>query len=255
MRIEFLGAYGGNTNANNLTSFFVDGFLAIDAGALTQSLSFERQKTITDVLVSHSHLDHTLSLPFLADNLYGVLEKPLRIWGSQCVIDALRNHVFNEVTWPDFSVLPSADNPTVAFSTLAPEQTVQIGHLRVTPVPVNHVAPCTGFFVECTRTDACALYTADTCTTDRIWELANLRKNLKVVIVDCSFPNEMEDLAVISGHMTPKLLARDLAKLERDCEIFVYHIKPMHEEQMLAELAALNLPRLTVDLQGRAFEF
>jgi len=255
MKIEFLGAYGGNTDTTNLTSFFVDDFLAIDAGALTQMLSFERQKTVTDVLVSHSHLDHTLSLPFLADNLFDAVDRPLRIWSSQHVIDVLRRHVFNEAVWPDFSALPSPERPTIAFAPLEPEQTTAIRHLRVTPVPVNHVVPCTGFFVESARDDACVLYTADTSSTDRIWELANERENLKAIIVDCSFPNEMEDLASLSGHFTPRLLARDLTKLKRDCEILIYHIKPMFEARMIEQLAAIGLTARNVGLQGRVMEF
>ena len=79
MKLELLGTYGGSTDTNSLTSFLLDGFLAIDAGSLTQSLSLERQAKISDILISHSHLDHTLSLPFLADNMFGERPEPIRI--------------------------------------------------------------------------------------------------------------------------------------------------------------------------------
>ena len=105
MNVNLLGTYGGNTATNFLTGFFVDEFLAIDAGSLTQTMSLQEQLRITDILVSHSHLDHTLSLPFLADNLFGEIEQPIRVWAGAPVIDALKKHVFNDVTWPDFSVL------------------------------------------------------------------------------------------------------------------------------------------------------
>ena len=254
MKVELLGAYGGSTNTTNLTSFFVDDFLAIDAGCLTQSLSLERQFLISDVFVSHSHLDHTLSLPFLADNLFGETSEPLRVWASREVLDALRKYMFNDVLWPDFSVLPSPDSPTITFSTLAAEQTLRIRHLNITPIPVNHVVPCHGYLIESTLTDSSFLYTADTCNSDRIWELANAQANLKAIIVDCSFPNEFEDLAVLSGHMTAQLLKRDLAKLERDCAIYVYHIKPMYEDIIKRELAALERPRLSIAKQGATLE-
>ena len=82
-------------------------------------------------------------------------------------------------------------------------------------------------------------------------ELANRIENLKTVIVDCSFPNAYEELAVTSGHMTPRLLVRDLAKLKRDCDILIYHIKPMYEETVIAELDRCHIPRLVARNQSR----
>lgn len=255
MKVELLGTYGGSTDTAFLTSFLFNECLAVDAGCLTQTLSLARQRLVTDVLISHSHLDHTLSLPFLADNLFGERAEPLRIWAAPVVIDALKSHMFNEVTWPDFSALPSREAPTITFCPLAPEVPVEVCGLRVTPIPVAHVVPTQGFLIECPVADASVLYTADTSTTDRIWALASDRANLKAVIVDCSFPNEYEELARLSGHMTPSLLGRDLAKLGRACDILVYHIKPMYEDVLKAELAALGLPRLQTDLQSRILQW
>ena len=248
MKIELLGTFGGNTDENKLTSFLIDDFLAVDAGALTQSLSLERQSKITDIVISHAHLDHTLSLPFLADNMFGEIDGPIRVHASAYVIKALRDHVFNEVTWPDFTILPNSDNPTMTLRELQAEETVAIRHLRITPIKVNHVVPCYGYIIESTLSGKCLLYTADTANTDRIWELANRRKNLQAVIVDCSFPNNFEELAVASGHMTPQMLARDLAKLKIDCRILVYHIKPMYSDRLKSELQALDHPRLEADI-------
>ena len=89
------------------------------------------------------------------------------------------------------------------------------------------------------------------CTADRVWEIANATDNLKCVIVDCSFPNHLEDLAVASGHMTPQMLARDLKKLERKIPILVYHLKPSFERQMAEELDALGLELLNYRIQGQ----
>lgn len=255
MKVEFLGTFGGNTESNYLTSFFIDDHIAVDAGSLTQALSLERQLLISDILISHSHLDHTLSLPFLADNIFGEREEPLRIWAHPTVINALRRHIFNEVTWPDFSVLPNPEQPTLQFCPLESSVTVTIGGLRVTPVPVNHVVPTHGFMIECPNTNASILYSADTTTTDQLWQLANGQSNLKAIVVDCSFPNDFESLAKLSGHMTPDLLRQDLTKLKRDCQILIYHLKPMYKDVLLAELGALGIDNLKVDLQGQTFHW
>ena len=254
MKVEILGAYGGSTDTSFLTSFLIDDFLAVDAGCLTQTLNLENQAKITDILISHTHLDHTLSLSFLVDNMFGLREEPIRIWSGDEMISGMRLHLFNDVTWPDFSVLPSADKPSLTFNSVGEGQTIRLRHLNVTPIWVNHVVPCFAFFVECTETGACLLYTADTTSTDRVWKVANERPRLDAVIVDCSFPNDMEDLARASGHMTPRLLAQDLSKLSHDCSILVYHIKPMFEQVMRVQLAELNLKNLMVGIQGRVFE-
>jgi ribonuclease BN (tRNA processing enzyme) len=255
MKIEFLGAYGGSTNHQNLTSFIVDDRFAIDAGALAQSLSLDRQYAIDNIIISHSHLDHTLSLPFLADNIFGQREKPLRIWSTQTVLDALEAHIFNEVTWPDFQLLPSAENPTIELIPLTATETTEIDGYAVTPIPVNHVIPCTGFLVVSNTTGSAVLYTADTTRTDEIWICANKQPKLDAVIVDCSFPNDMEELAIASGHMTPAMLGRELEKLEHDCPVLIYHIKPIFEEVMVDQLEALRDKRVVCNIQGRTMTF
>jgi len=255
MKLEILGAYGGNTDTNFLTSFCIDGFLAVDAGCLTQGLSLKRQTQITDILISHSHLDHTLSLPFLVDNLFGITQSPLKVWTHDHVIRALREHIFNEIVWPDFTQLPSLEKPSITFKEIHSETSFDIKHLTITPVQVNHVVTCFGFLIESKLSDSAILFTADTCSTDRVWAIAKTCPNLKAVIIDCSFPNDMEDLAVISGHMTPALVARDLAKLGRDIDVLIYHIKPHFEEIITQQLHALNLPRLRTKIQEKSFTF
>ncbi|MCB1051951.1 MAG: 3',5'-cyclic-nucleotide phosphodiesterase [Acidobacteria bacterium] len=251
MKLEILGSFGGNADTYRLTSLLVNDCLALDAGCLTSALTFERQLPIRNVMVSHAHSDHIGTLPYLIDNVFGYSDGPLRIHGSAAVIQALKDHVFNDVIWPDFSKLPSPSSPSMVFETLHAERPVHIGSLRVTPIPVNHLVPCTGFLVECQEQGSAFIYTADTAQTDRVWEIANATDNLKCVIVDCSFPNHLEDLAVASGHMTPQMLARDLKKLERKIPILVYHLKPSFERQMAEELDALGLELLNYRIQGQ----
>jgi ribonuclease BN (tRNA processing enzyme) len=255
MRLDILGAYGGNTDTNFLTSFCIDSFLAVDAGCLTQGLSLERQTKISDILLSHTHLDHILSLPFLVDNLFGMTSHPIRVWTHSAVINALQKHVFNEIIWPDFTQLPSPERPSLTFHEIQSEQSFELNHLRITPILVNHVVTCFGFLIECKLTQAALLFTADTGNTDRIWEIANACPNLKAVIIDCSFPNEMEDLAIASGHMTPLQVAQDLKKLHRDLQVMIYHIKPQFEEKITQQLQALSLPNLLTRIQNRTFTF
>ena len=254
MKVDILGAYGGNTVDHHMTNFIVDDFLAVDAGCITSTLTMDRQSAITDVVLSHAHIDHIGTLPLLVDNLFDQLTRPLMVWASQAVIDALKAHVFNEVIWPDFSRLPNPESPAICFNPIEPGVSFQLSHLKITPVPVNHLVPCYGYLIESIPDASAFLYSADTCSTDAIWELGNACENLKAVIVDCSFPNHLEDLARSSRHMTPRLLGQDLKKLDRDVDVYVYHIKPTFEAVMRKELAALDYPRLHTRLQSRCLE-
>lgn len=255
MKIDILGSFGGNARVFKLTSFLVDDFLALDAGCLTNSLSLERQYGITDVLLSHSHSDHTNTLPFLIDNQFGMVPSPLNVWASQQVIDVVKTHIFNDVVWPDFTRLPSEDSPAVVFHPLKPEEPFRLGHLVITPVQVNHIVPCFAFFLECRRSDATFLFTGDTTSTDRVWEIANARPNLKCVVVDCSFPNRMESLAQSSGHNTPALLKQDLFKLKTLPEVLVYHVKPSFQDEIMRELDDCGIAGLRLSRQGETLEF
>ena len=60
-------------------------------------------------------------------------------------------------------------------------------------------------------------YSSDTAPTERFWEVANRTKNLKALIVETSFPNELQDLANVSGHLTPQTLDLGARKLSATC--------------------------------------
>ena len=51
----------------------------LDAGTITAALSIEAQSKITDIFISHTHLDHIKSVLFLADNIIGRIKKPVNI--------------------------------------------------------------------------------------------------------------------------------------------------------------------------------
>ena len=65
MKIEVLGASGSASKGCRLTSLLINDTIALDAGSLAQTLTIERQEAVRSILLTHSHLDHTLGLPDL----------------------------------------------------------------------------------------------------------------------------------------------------------------------------------------------
>jgi ribonuclease BN (tRNA processing enzyme) len=118
MQIQVLGCGGGESSGTQLTALRINERLALDAGSLTRVLSVEEQLELRTVVLSHSHIDHTNGLPFFVENVYGVTDSPIDIYASQATIAAVRNHLFNSTTWPDFSHLPNANHPSIRFHEL-----------------------------------------------------------------------------------------------------------------------------------------
>jgi ribonuclease BN (tRNA processing enzyme) len=253
MELRVLGCSGGEAEGYRLTGLLVNGVLAIDAGSLTQALSVREQAGIRQIFISHSHLDHICSLPFFTKNIYGHNDVPVEIRALPETLAALRRHLFNDELWPDFSVIPSPDNPIIRYSEIKPGKTYELVGLRITPIPVNHLVPCVGYLVE--DDHSAFIFSSDTAETDQVYRVANKTKNLKLFITEASFPNEQAWLAEASKHLTPEKLGRELKKLKPNVQVGIYHLTPGDLPVMLPQIAAINDPRITMLDQAARFSW
>ena len=244
MELRILGCSGGEANGERLTGLLVNGCVAIDAGSLTAALTVDEQIKIHHVFISHSHLDHICTLPFFTKNIFGHTHDAVEIHALPETLDVLRRHLFNDELWPDFSVIPSPNDPTIRYTDIEAERTYDVCGLRITPIRVNHLVPCVGYKVEDGK-DA-FIFTSDTAETDRIWEVANDTPNLRLVIAEASFPNEQAGLAEASKHLTPDKLGVELRKLKSDVPVRIYHLTPGDRATMLPQLQALRDPRVSL---------
>ena len=244
MELRILGCSGGEADGERLTGLLVNGCVAIDAGSITAALTVEEQIDIQHVFLSHSHLDHICTLPFFTKNIFGHTRGAVEIHALPETLDVLRRHLFNDELWPDFSVIPSPNDPTIRYTEVVPERSYGVCGLEITPIRVNHLVPCVGYKVEDGR-DA-FVFTSDTAETDRIWEVANATPNLRLVIAEASFPNEQASLATASKHLTPASLGRELRKLHRDVPVRIYHLTPGDKAAMLPQIEALGDPRVSL---------
>ncbi len=242
MLLEVLGCSGGSVPNRRLPSFLINGHLLLEAGSVTSALPLGAQASIEHVLVSHAHLDHTVGLAFLVDNTQSAQTAAGRLATVTAasiapVVDDLRAHCFNNRLWPDFTRLPSPEEPALRLQTLRDGEPVEFGSLTIVPVPVQHSVPACGFVLH--DGTAGLVFSGDTGPTTDIWKVAHEFRAIRAILVETAFPNRLEELARVSGHFTPALLQREMEKMP-DAPLWVYHIKPAHFEETAEELGRLG---------------
>lgn len=255
MKVKILGCSGSETIGHMPPGFLVNDVMMLDAGTITAALSIEAQSKITDVLISHTHLDHIKSLMFLADNIIGRIRKPVNIRAIPAVLDAIRKHLLNDLIWPDFTKIPTSRNPVLTYAPMPVGKPVRIAGMMVKTIPVNHPVPAVGFVVS--DGTSSFIYSADTGPNEGLWMEARKVKNLKAIIVDTSFPNGFDGVAALSGHFTPAQLHEDLtkARVGTDVPLYIYHIKPVHKKKVIKELRALGRKNVKILQEGKTYHF
>ncbi len=237
MELHVLGADGGELLGYHSCGFLCDGQLLIDAGTVCSVLTLEEILQIDHVLISHTHLDHIKELGLMADLLMEKRKTPLRIYGSQSVIKTLKTHYFNDLIWPDFTKIPHRGTPVIELLELQPLKKIQLGPFQVLPIPVNHTVETTGFLIS--WKGGSFLYSSDTNTTEELWKIANAQDDLKWLLLDVAFPNRLQHIADLAGHLTAAMAKKELAKLHRKVNIAFYHLKPTFYQEVVADLKAV----------------
>lgn len=253
MLIQVLGGYGGESLECRMTCLLINGTIALDAGSLSQALSIDRQVEVHSIVLSHSHMDHTNSLPFFIENVFGKTERAIDIHASPATVYAIRKHLFNNDTWPDFTRLPNHLVPALRFHEKESEIAFVIDGVRFTPIPVDHLVPTYGFLIE--QNGAAVLWSSDTGPTQRFWEIANRTPNLKAVCIEVSFDNALQEIADVSFHLTPRTLEVELRKLEKRVPILLHHLKPSCVDRIKQEVRQLRNPDLEFLEQGKEYKF
>ncbi len=237
MRLRVLGCSGGIGGRHlRTTSMLLDRDVLIDAGTGVCDLTLAELTPIDRVFLTHSHLDHVAAIPFMVDTVGGMRDEPLAVYALPATIEILKNHIFNWSIWPDFTQIPTPEKPFLRYEPIEVGETVSLGGngRRITALPANHVVPAVGYQLDSGK--GSLVFTGDTTTNDPLWAIVNKIANLRQLIIECAFCNREKNLAIMSKHLCPSMLAEELAKLERSCDIFITHLKPGEIELTMEEL-------------------
>lgn len=253
MRVRVLGCSGGIGGDLRTTSMLVDDDVLIDAGTGVGDLSMHELTRIDHVFVTHSHLDHVTSIPFLVDTVGYMRDEPLTVHAIPQTLAILRDHLFNWKLWPDFSQIPDPGRPLLRYEPLSLGVPVALGERTITPLPANHVVPAVGYHLD--SGSASLVFTGDTTTNDPLWEQVNRIGNLRYLIIETALPDRERMLAVASKHLCPSLLAVELAKLTSAPDIYITHLKPREADLIMDEIAQRVTERHPQMLRnGQVFE-
>ena len=258
MRIQLLpstfDAQGVATLEQRLTCFLIDDCVAVDGGSIAIALTNEQRFNVKDVIVTHPHLDHIASLPIFIDDLYNTLQEPMRVHATEEVIGLLERDVFNWNVYPRFSDLKNDYGPVMEYVPIPIGTPFSVAHLNVVAVPVNHIVPTIGLIVSDGQKSVA--FSSDTAETEEFWKIVNEMKELDALLIETSFPDRMAKLAEVSRHFTPASLGQELKKLTHNgMDIMAVHLKPSYREEIIEQLNALNIPKLSVMEPGRVYEW
>lgn len=235
MKLRVLGCSGGiGGRHQRTTSFLVDHDILIDAGTGVTELSIAELAAIDHVFLTHAHLDHIAALPLMIDAVAERRDKPLTVYGTEAVLDSLRQHIFNWSIWPDFSVVPSAEQPFMRYRRIELAETVVLAGRRISALPAEHTVPAVGYRLD--SGVASVVFSGDTGPCEAFWEAVNAIPNLRHLIIECAFPNRERRLAELSKHYWPDELAAELKKLTRSCRVHITHLKPGQVEATMEEI-------------------
>ena len=187
-------------------------------------------------------MDHIADIAYILDNYFSQRTKTLNIIALPQTIQAIKDNFLNDSIWPDFSVIPMQDSSEMALTYTE----IKLSHKyeiadneSIEAFQTDHTVDSCGYIYK--KDDKALLITADTYSLDSM--LGELEKNnqIKTIVVECSFPSRMKELAIESKHLTPQLLFEQLNTLQRDdIALYINHIKPSFLNEIMDEIEKLS---------------
>lgn len=252
-QLRVLGCSGGIGDGRHTTSFLVDEDVLIDAGSGVMTLGRAEMKRIDHVLLTHAHLDHVLALPLLVDSVGEERSAPLVVHALPAVIATLKQHLFNDQLWPDFSRIPSIETPFLRFEPIRVGESLALAGRVFTPRAARHSVPACGW--EVAANGVRWLFSGDTAGHPDFWRLAAGFGVGDFIVVEASFPDAQAALANLSGHYHAAALAHDWRASGCTGQLWISHLKPGGEAAILSELErALGRPAQALQ-PGQVFDF
>lgn len=214
----------------------------------------KERANVRDIVLTHAHLDHIAGLPLFIDDQFSDLTEPIRVHSTQEVIDTLERDIFNWSIYPRFSELHNDHGPVIEYIPFDADGSFEVRDLQFRSIAVNHNVPSSGFIIS-DEQGSIAL-TGDTAEMETFWDEVAATKDLRAVLIECSFPDRLAELAERAFHLTPSSMADQLRLLsDADCDIYVINIKASFRDEVVEEIGKLGDKRLKILEVGKTYSF
>lgn len=246
MELRVLGAHNMESRDTRMESHLIDGVLALDAGGMTRALTFDEQREIRAIILSHRHFDHVRDLlPLgLAFRESGIT---IEVYAIQDTVDFVMDKLLDGSLYPNFVNPPPPQNATFHLNVVEFYKEFNVLDYTAIAVPVPHAVPAAGFQVS--SGEVKLFYTGDAGKgVADAWE----HVSPDVLLTEVTFGNDNEDIAHRAGHLTPALLEEALTIFKQQKgylpRVIVSHINPPWESAIRKELKELS-ERIGVEIE------
>ncbi len=219
-------AYGHPTKKRRRPSTYAvecSGFkVLLDVGSIEAAAdAAERLGEVHAILLSHPHADHWAGINFFR-------------WGPKLptysIKETFEHPYFKEIYDKPFSLVLT---PVKFF------ESFDIGEMKVTPFPLNHTVPATGFLIECEGKSLA--YALDTRGLPKD-SLEFLRGRTDYLVIDSALPKGDE-----GGHNSFDMALMIGAEIGAK-KVFAVHLLPsVREEEVLKEAERLGVDAVVPD--------
>ena len=238
MIIRFLGTHNKASLDTRLVSFIIDDVLAVDAGNIVSDLSFDEQRRIRAILLSHGHYDHIRDIPAFAFNN---TDRTTGVFAMPRTLEILSSHLVDGLIYPKFTEkFGYINKPALAFYPLELFTAQNVEGYTVTAVPVSHPLEAVGFEIASPEGKR-VFYTGDTGPGfSSVWQHVCPDH----LITEMTFPNHLSEEARASGHLCPEMLKQELQEFRKIRgylpATYLVHLSPEFEREICEEAEMLS---------------
>jgi ribonuclease BN (tRNA processing enzyme) len=201
--------------------------------------------SVSDLFISHAHIDHIGSLPSLLESFrLGGRRSPLMIWALPEVMAVARGliQVF------DFELTLDQWSYQISFSEVRHGESMTLAGVAASAFSMDHSVPTLGLRLE--LPGGILAYTADTQPTPNITD--QLARGASTLITECTFLHARQDLARSSRHLT----AHEAGELAAACgaeRLVLVHLGPPPDD-IRAEAARVFHGEIVIPQDGDSID-
>jgi len=238
MKIRFIGAHNSESKKTRNSTIIIDENIAIDAGCLASELTFSEQEKIDAIFLTHGHYDHIKEIPAYAFNN---IKKTTKVYGNSETLNILKTHLVDGLIYPKFTQKNHfIKKPCLKLIKIKPYESINFNDYEIKPIPVQHLITANGFEIKSKDGKNIFISGDSGPGLSEIWKIIKP----ELMIIDLTFPNQLEKTAIDSKHLCPKLLKKELKDFYKINnyfpEIILTHLNPKYEKEIKQEILKIS---------------